>query len=238
MRKPEEKQKCLELRRTGVSIKKIAKILGVGVGTVSDWTRNIELTDRQKESLRYVNRNLFFDKYELEVNKKEFIGFLSIPRSIRSITTKFSCSRNFAIYLSEKLGLKSNIKTTIRQMSGKKECCEMCGNKKRIVSKNFCMTCVSKIRRMSNKIKAVRLLGAKCSICGWIGEEKEYPAYEFHHPNEKNMQMGDVFNYNWEKVREELKLCVLLCSRCHRILHSDYNDDNLIKMILDKISKE
>lgn len=51
-RKPIEYKKALILRRTGKSIKKIAKLLGVSVSIVSVWCREVELTEEQKEKLK------------------------------------------------------------------------------------------------------------------------------------------------------------------------------------------
>lgn len=49
--KEEEKQKAIELRRKGLSIKKIAKEVSVSQSTVSLWVRDVELTPLQKQSL-------------------------------------------------------------------------------------------------------------------------------------------------------------------------------------------
>lgn len=55
MIKVEEKSKSRELRSQGVSIKKIAKQLGVSPGSVSIWTRDIKLTEEQIENLKQQN---------------------------------------------------------------------------------------------------------------------------------------------------------------------------------------
>lgn len=52
MAKPKEKQKALELRKKGKSIKEIARIVGVSKGSVSLWCQDIELTVAQRESLK------------------------------------------------------------------------------------------------------------------------------------------------------------------------------------------
>lgn len=52
MAKSAEHIRACELRRSGKSIKSIAKILSVGVSTVSVWTRDIELTEAQRMNLR------------------------------------------------------------------------------------------------------------------------------------------------------------------------------------------
>lgn len=51
-RKQIEYEKALTLRKTGKSLKKIAKFLSVSVSIVSLWCRGVELTEEQKEKLK------------------------------------------------------------------------------------------------------------------------------------------------------------------------------------------
>ena len=51
-RKQIEYEKAIALRKKGKSIKKIAKLLGVSVGIVAIWSREVELTEEQKEKLK------------------------------------------------------------------------------------------------------------------------------------------------------------------------------------------
>lgn len=85
-----------------------------------------------------------------------------------------------------------------------------------------CRTCISKIRRYKAKLKSVEYLGGKRVKCGY---NKHIAALEFHHidPSNKDYLIGDLKNRKWEKIVKELDKCVLLCSNCHRIEHSDYN---------------
>jgi len=48
-RKQVEYEKAMVLRKTGRSIKKIAKLLDVSVSIVHVWTKDVELTDEQRE---------------------------------------------------------------------------------------------------------------------------------------------------------------------------------------------
>jgi predicted transcriptional regulator len=52
MTKKEERLEARRLRREGISIKAIAEALGCGKGTVSDWCRDIVLTQEQEEALQ------------------------------------------------------------------------------------------------------------------------------------------------------------------------------------------
>lgn len=51
MTKKIEQEQALELRRNGESIKVIAKMLNVSPGSVSRWTKDIKLSEKQKEIL-------------------------------------------------------------------------------------------------------------------------------------------------------------------------------------------
>lgn len=51
-RKQGECEKAIVLRKTGKSLKKIAKLLGVSVSIVSIWSKEVELTEEQKEKLK------------------------------------------------------------------------------------------------------------------------------------------------------------------------------------------
>ena len=51
-RKQAEYEKAITLRKTGKSITKIAKLLGVSVSIVALWSRGVELTEEQKEKLK------------------------------------------------------------------------------------------------------------------------------------------------------------------------------------------
>lgn len=51
IRKPEEREKAIKLRKEGKSVKEIAKLLNISSSTVSLWVRQITLTPAQKERL-------------------------------------------------------------------------------------------------------------------------------------------------------------------------------------------
>jgi len=75
-------------------------------------------------------------------------------------------------------------------------------------------------RRRELRRKAVEYKGGRCSICGydWCIE-----ALEFHHPDSSKKDFGISsrgYTRSWEKIREELDKCVLLCANCHREIHS------------------
>lgn len=79
---------------------------------------------------------------------------------------------------------------------------------------------VSAFRRRL-KQKAVDYKGGKCARCGY---NKYIGALEFHHtdPKQKDFSVGSGGHTRaWEKVKEELDKCILLCANCHREVHGE-----------------
>lgn len=77
-----------------------------------------------------------------------------------------------------------------------------------------------KKRRKALRQKAVDLLGGKCVVCGYCREIK---ALDFHHLDESTKKFGlsdRGMTRSWEKTKEEVLKCVLLCANCHREVHS------------------
>ena len=75
------------------------------------------------------------------------------------------------------------------------------------------------ILRRSMKQQAIKLLGGKCSICGY---NKCIDALEFHHkdPNEKEFKLGSGNTMSWKEYKSEALKCILVCSNCHKEIHS------------------
>ena len=75
-------------------------------------------------------------------------------------------------------------------------------------------------RRKKVKTLAVEYKGGKCQLCGY---SKCVGALELHHiiPENKSFGIGAKgYTRSWEKVRDELDKCVLLCANCHREVES------------------
>jgi len=90
--------------------------------------------------------------------------------------------------------------------------------------KKLCGTCNTNLRRYRVKKKAVEYLGGCCERCGWSGH---FSGLDFHHiePNEKDFSPSamELAKKSWEKVKNELDKCELLCALCHRLEHSKYD---------------
>lgn len=55
-----------------------------------------------------------------------------------------------------------------------------------------------------------------CAICG----EKDIACLDFHHINGKDFTISQsIRNVAFDKIKEEVDKCIVLCSNCHRKLH-------------------
>lgn len=87
----------------------------------------------------------------------------------------------------------------------------------------YCKTCSNSKtlqRQIKFKIKCIEYKGGKCIICNY---DKCIGALEFHHidSSKKDFGIGDrkLSSFN-EEIKNELDKCILLCSNCHREVHS------------------
>lgn len=73
-------------------------------------------------------------------------------------------------------------------------------------------------RRRKLKVMAIEHNGGKCQHCGY---NKCIAALEFHHrnPTQKDFGLSNGNTYSWEKIKNEIEKCDLLCANCHRELH-------------------
>lgn len=75
--------------------------------------------------------------------------------------------------------------------------------------------------RQNTKARMIESLGGKCCICGYNTCDD---ALECHHldPTEKEFTFSDIRGNikGWETLVRELRKCVLLCSNCHKEVHS------------------
>ena len=116
-----------------------------------------------------------------------------------------------------------------------KKLCEICGSEfdTQSATRIYCYECSGDSTRKSNetrkhqktilrrsmKLQAIKLLGNKCSICGY---NKCIDALEFHHtnPKEKDFKLGSGNTLSWDEYKKEALKCILVCSNCHKEIHS------------------
>lgn len=107
----------------------------------------------------------------------------------------------------------------------KKYCndCITTNNKKKLKENNYNYDYVLNWRN-NNKKQAVDFLGGKCVICGY---NKCLRNLDFHHVNplEKEITISHKINkIKFEKLKTELKKCILVCSNCHGEIHDGLID--------------
>lgn len=76
-----------------------------------------------------------------------------------------------------------------------------------------------KKRRLKLRSMALASKGGRCEICGY---NKSNRALSFHHldPSKKDFGLSDRgLTRSWEKIRNEIEKCILLCANCHMEVH-------------------
>jgi predicted HNH restriction endonuclease len=74
-------------------------------------------------------------------------------------------------------------------------------------------------RRKKLKQMAIELKGGKCQFCGY---NKYGGALDFHHVDESKKEFDlstRGLTRSWERIKNELQKCVLVCANCHREIH-------------------
>ena len=65
----------------------------------------------------------------------------------------------------------------------------------------------------------------ECVICG----EKRWYVIDFHHIKEKNDNVSNIVKKGSLKLlKEELEKCIPVCANCHREIHYNERNDNLV----------
>jgi hypothetical protein len=75
-------------------------------------------------------------------------------------------------------------------------------------------------RRERVRLAAVNYKGACCQVCGY---DRCIEALEFHHldPTQKDFGISHKgYTRSWERVKEEVDKCIMLCANCHREAHA------------------
>jgi predicted transcriptional regulator len=89
----------------------------------------------------------------------------------------------------------------------------------------YCKNCSNQYHteRVKNvKLKMIDYKGGECLDCELKLEDTHYAVFDFHHldPTTKDENFERIKYQSWEKIKEELDKCVLLCSNCHRVRHA------------------
>ena len=96
----------------------------------------------------------------------------------------------------------------------------MAGKEKRTYNdrREYIIQAVQKRRKKIRKL-AAEYKGGKCQQCGY---DRCLEALDFHHidPTKKDFAISSKgYTRSWEKVKNELDKCIMLCANCHREIH-------------------
>lgn len=83
-----------------------------------------------------------------------------------------------------------------------------------------CQKCNTELvtdHRRNNKQRLIEAFGGKCVKCGY---DRCIAALEFHHTQGKDFGIGKYGTRAYSKLYEEAKKCELVCSNCHREIHT------------------
>ena len=90
----------------------------------------------------------------------------------------------------------------------------------------YCKLCFNNYtieRWKRRKIQAIQYKGSKCIDCNISYPNANPVIFDFHHldPSQKDYDWNKLRLMSLDKIKKELDKCVLLCSNCHRVRHSN-----------------
>lgn len=121
----------------------------------------------------------------------------------------------------------------VRKTQTKREC-KICGKLYKAKG-TVCPSCNANSRRFEIKLMAISYLGGSCASCGY---NKCPAALVFHHVNPENKEFtfGGHHGLSFQRIKNELDKCVLLCNRCHAEHHWEEEMPKRM-IILERIKK-
>ena len=114
-----------------------------------------------------------------------------------------------------------NHKSSDGRLSACKECLKVADRIRRS-EKRLELNAYMIRKRRDRKRAVIEYLGGECVRCGL--SDPEYPEiYDCHHldPEEKDADIAKLMIGSWDKLKQELDKCILLCRNCHSRVHVD-----------------
>lgn len=154
--------------------------------------------------------------------------------STRQMAAQSNTSQTAIRYWLQKHNIKSKIakfnKTSVE--ADVQWQCTMCGEtdpSRFYKKKGRCKNCHNSQvmdRVKSIKKKAVEWKGGACVKCGY---NRNYASLDFHHvePESKDVNFKTSRHWSWERLKEELENCILVCKNCHAEIHHPEHHRNV-----------
>ena len=223
------KEKIIELRKQGCTIKEICSVLGCAKSTVSYHINKIEDVNLGIYTFEDVNKviNLCNDGKVLN----EIMSITGLSRdSIRKIKRINSSKISKILDVNEIIEAYHKIKTlrgVAKHFSSSYESIRKVLHANNVTLYTSTKEKKSKSQsvidwRKRTKTKLVEYKGGSCKVCGY---GNSISALHFHHlnPIEKDFTIGGK-SYSFERLKSEVDKCILVCSNCHCEIHDEINE--------------
>lgn len=153
--------------------------------------------------------------------------------TVRQIARELGCSFTNVRYWLKKCGISTRrgphgrINRKLRtELESDERRCGKCGeedptkfygSKRSICGRCHNEDCIA--RGDANRDRALAYLGARCSSCGF---DRFMCALDVHHVDagSKDAAFSSARGWSWNRLKRELRLCVLLCKNCHAAHHA------------------
>jgi hypothetical protein len=180
-------------------------------------------------------KNCLFCKKELlrkkESKTQQYFCNNFCRGKVMSRNENFDCIKPKHYFAKQNINCKTCKKTFTQNKKTQKYCSSLCHRLD--IKKTYCelhqchyekrcKKCNSKAvqsRREKIKLLAFEYKGSKCERCDY---DRCLSAMEFHHldPQGKDFGISDKgYTRSWQKVKEELDKCIMVCANCHREIH-------------------
>jgi hypothetical protein len=155
------------------------------------------------------------------MDKKIIENYIKNSYTIRQIAKESKLSYTTVRHWLKKYGLKTIGKAKHKEYNclrcGQTDSEEFYGKQKQTCKR--CRDLDALVKQKEKRKYAIDLLGNKCNVCGY---HKCINAFDIHHvdPSKKDDNFNHMRSWSFDRIKKELKNCVLLCSNCHRETHS------------------
>lgn len=177
--------------------------------------------------------------------------FISDGLSIRDMVNLTNKSYSTLRHWIKKYNLKTKYRKTSNEVIDDKKICVVCDLNKEIsefyksdkVIQPYCKKCSNlyhQNRIKEVKIKMIEYKGGECENCRVKLIDTHYCIFDFHHidPKTKDVNFKRIKFQKWDKIKNEIDKCKLLCSNCHRLEHAKLNGWGNTKKIVENKNKK